>query len=372
LKIAVIGANGQVGREVSLFLHVMGVDVVPVSRTEIGGVFLERCGLTCRYGSVSDENDANRVLEGCDLVVDFAHPTGLPSKIRKAVKSNIDNIVRCAPQRTPYVYISTISAYGMRDEDSKMKNYFLPRTLYAGDKRHLERHALSYKKKRDIYVLRLSQVHGILQTVSHQFMEETASGNLTLPFSANTDSYTVFCYSIAEAMINIAQGKERPGLYTFVSTPTWSWGEVYTYWARQCGGKLEISFQGNVDSERSRLRPFRNLAHFLLTPLVRLGMKHRQLILNYLLVGNYWFQERMQAEHLRRKASSEMGQGISSGGGRKFQIGKIPGKRLASLTDSRITMEEATLAVRVIIDSAVPSFDKITVTKTNPDASNEL
>lgn len=372
MKIAVVGANGQVGREVSLFLHVMGVEVVPISRTEIGGIFLERCGLTCRYGSVSDENDATRLLEGCDLVADFAHPTGLPSKIRKAVKSNIDNIVRCAPQGTPYVYISTISAYGMRDEDSKMKNYFLPRTLYAGDKRYLERRALSYKKNRDVYVLRLSQVHGILQTVSQQFMEETASGYLTLPFSANTDSYTVFCYSIAEALINIAQGKERPGRYTFVSTPTWSWGEVYTYWARQCGGKLEISSQGNVDSKRVGLRPFRNLVRFLLTPVVRLGMKHRQLILNYFLVGNPWFQERMQAEHLRRKAISEIGQGNSSEGGRKFQIGKIPGNRLASLTDSRLTMEEATLAVRGIIDSAVPSFDKIIATKTKLEVRNEL
>ena len=372
MKIAVIGANGQVGREVSLFLHVMGVDVVPVSRTEIGGVFLERCGLTCRYGSVSDENDAIRVLEGCDLIVDFAHPTGLPSKIRKAVKSNIDNIVRCAPQKTPYVYISTISAYGMRDEDSKMKNYFFPRSLYAGDKRHLERHALSYKKKRDIYVLRLSQVHGILQTVSHEFKEETASGNITLPFSANTDSYTVFCYSIAEAMINIAQGKERPGLYTFVSTPTWSWGEVYTYWAKQCGRKLEISFQGIVDSDGSHFRFFRNLANFLLTPLIRLGIKHRQLILNYLLVGNYWFQERMQAEYLRRRASAEMSQGTNSEESRKFQIGKIPGKRLSSLTDSRLTMEEATLAVSLIIDSAAPSFDKITLSKIESEESNEL
>ena len=372
MKIAVVGANGQVGREVCLFLSVMGADVVPISRTELGGIFLERCGLTCRYGSVSDKNDAKRLLEGCDLVADFAHPRNLPAKIRRAVKSNIDNIVHCAPQGASYVYISTISAYGMRDEDSKMKDYFLPRTLYAGDKRHLERHALSYKKKRDVYVLRLSQVHGILQTVSQQFMEETEVGKLTLPFSVDTDSYTVFCYSIAEALINIAQGKERVGRYTFVSTPTWSWGEIYTYWAKQCGGKLQISSKENVDSKHIGLRSFQNLMRWLLTPIVRLGMKHRQLILNYFLVRNSWFQERMQAEHLRRKAISEMGEKNSLEGGRKFQIGKIPGNRLVSLTDSRLTMEEATLAVRVIIDSAAPSFDKVSVTKTEPEMRNEL
>lgn len=372
MKIAVIGANGQVGREVSIFMSVMGIDVVPISRTEVGGVFLERCGLKCRYGSISDSNDTKRLLDGCDLVVDFAHPRDLPSKTRKSVKLNIDNIVKYAPDRAPYVYISTISAYGMRDEDSKMKKYFLPRTLYAGDKRYLEKHALSYKKKRDIYVLRLSQVHGILQTVSQQFIEETANSKITLPFSSNTDSYTVFCYSIAEAMINIAYGKEQPGRYTFVSTPTWSWGEVYTYWAKQRGGKPEISFQENVDSETSFIKPFQKMIYLLLTPLVRFGMKHRQLILNYLLVGNYSFQERMQAEHLRRKARSEMSQVSSMRGGRKFQIGKIPGKRLVSLTDSRVTMREATVAVRAIIDSAVPSFDKNAKTKINSEVSSEL
>mgnify|MGYP001296409205 CR=1 FL=1 len=372
MKIAVIGANGQVGREVSLFLHVMGVEVVPISRTEIGGVFLERCGLTCRYGSVSDKNDAARLLEGCDLVTDFAHPTGLPSKTRKAVKSNIDNIVRYAPQGAPYVYISTISAYGMRSDDSKMKNYFLSHTLYAADKRYLERHALAQKNKRDIYVLRLSQVHGTLQTVSQQFMEETERDKVSLPFSADTDSYTVFCYSIAEAMVNITQGKERPGRYTFVSTPAWSWGEVYTYWASQRGVKFELASQENADLQHIGLRSLRNLVSLLIAPIIRLGIKHRQLILNYILVGYPRFQERMQAEHLRRKAITELGQGNSAEGGRKFQIGKIPGNRLASLTDSRLTMEKSTQAVRAIIDSADPCAASVATSTIKLEVGDEL
>ena len=91
-----------------------------------------------------------------------------------------------------------------------------------------------------------------------------------------------------------------------------------------------------------------------------------------MLVGNYWFQERMQAEYLRRRASAEMSQGTNSEESRKFQIGKIPCKRLSSLTDSRLTMEEATLAVSLIIDSAAPSFDKITLSKIESEESNEL
>jgi dTDP-4-dehydrorhamnose reductase len=354
MKIAVVGANGQVGREVSLFLSVMGVDVIPISRTELGGIFLERCGLNCRYGSVSDEKEVKILLDGCDLVVDFAHPNDLPSKIRKAVKSNIDNISKHAPKGASYVYISTISAFGMRHDDSKMKNYFFSRTTYAADKRYLERHALAQQNKRDIYVLRLSQVHGELQKVSQEFINETACGKVNLPFSADTGSYTVFCYSLAEAMINIAQGKEQPGRYTFVSTPKWSWGEVYSYWAYRSGIEFELTSHENVNQQNIGLRSILNTSKLLLLPILRLGIKHRQLILNYILGKFPLVQERMMAEFLRRKAVTEMADGKKEKMGRKFQIGKIPGKRLVSLSDSRLTMEKSTLAVRAIIQAADP------------------
>ncbi len=114
MKIAVVGANGQVGREVCLFLSVMGVQVIPVSRTQLGGVFLERCALACRYGAVGNPKEAGRLLEDCNLVVDFSHPHGLPSQVRPAVKANIQNILRLAPPGCPYIYISSISAFGMR------------------------------------------------------------------------------------------------------------------------------------------------------------------------------------------------------------------------------------------------------------------
>jgi len=361
MKIAIIGANGQVGREVSLFLSVMGIEVVPISRTEIGGVFLERCGLNCRYGSVGNQEDAKRLFDGCDLVADFAHPHGLPAKVRQAVKSNIDNAVRHAPHGSPYVYMSTISAFGMPTDDAPIKTYRLAHTMYAADKRYLERHALAQQSKRDIYVLRLSQVHGELQRVSQEFIEETACGKVSLPFSVNTVSYTVFCFTIAQALVNIAQGKERPGRYTLVSTPAWSWGEVYRYWARKSGTEVTFLTDPNLCFQQSSYRQLLNLGHFLLTPVLRLGMAHKQPILNYLSMGSQRIQERMQAEYLRRRAVSEIAQGRSKKEGRKFQIGEVPGQRLASLSDSRLTMEKATQAVRTIITSSEPCVNDSTL-----------
>ena len=69
--IAVIGANGQVGSEVCLFLSLYGdIKVFPISRTRLGSAFLRICGLSCRHGSVADTVYAPALLEGCDVVVD--------------------------------------------------------------------------------------------------------------------------------------------------------------------------------------------------------------------------------------------------------------------------------------------------------------
>lgn len=365
MKVAVIGANGQVGREVSLFLSVMNVEVVAISRTELGGIFLERCGVACRYGSISDECDAKRLLEGCDIVADFAHPRGLPYKIREAVSLNVNNIVKFAPEGAPYVYMSTISAFGMRHEDSKMKNHFLAHTTYAADKRYLERHVLSHQNTRDIYVLRLSQVHGELQKVSQQFIDEVVEGDIALPFHEDTSSYTVFCYSIAEAIINICSGKERPGIYTVVSTPYWSWGDVYRYWASRQGIQVNLLASAKKNDESTKSRFLRNAGKLLAKPVIDLGVKYRMLVLNYVFFGFPMIQEKMQAIHLKRKAASEISKGKPVKARRKFQVGTIPGKTLVSLSDSKLTMQERTAEVRRIIDAAIPIFDE------NDDATHE-
>jgi dTDP-4-dehydrorhamnose reductase len=360
MNIALIGANGQVGREVCLFLSVMGVKVVPISRTELGGIFLERCGLQCRYGAIGNVKDAKRLLEGCDLVADFSHPRGLPAEVRPAVKSNIENALRWAPPECPYVYISTISAFGMLHGESKMKNYCLAHTRYAADKRYLERLALAGQGKRDVYVLRLGQVHGDLQKVSQEFVEEISLGKVYLPFRPNTASYTVFCFTIAEALMNIKLGKERPGRYTLVSTPAWTWGEVYTYWAHQRCSELELVTNKNQELQQSGFRLLLNIGRFLITPLIRFGIVHRDLFMNYLLMRFPKIQDRMRAEYLRRKAVAEIAQGRREGEmRRKFWTGEVPGRRLRSLSDSRLTMGSATQAVRTIVASAVLSGEAL-------------
>ncbi len=352
MRIAVIGANGQVGREVCLFLSVMGADVVPITRTPLGGAFLERCGLHCVYAAIANAKDAARALAGCDLVCDFSYPsTPLPAETRPILRTNIENALLGAPEGVPYVHISTISAFGMPHADSPMEDYRIAHSRYAANKRYAERLALSARAARPVYALRLGQVHGELQTVSLQFVEEASVETVPLPFPPDTPSYTVFCFSIAEALRNIAECKEEPGLYTLVSTPAWSWAEAYAYWGRRIG--VEPSFSVRAPGSRASVAAsLRSTARRIVAPVLNWGAEYRELFLSYGVVGSNAIQLRLQALLLRRRAAQQVSEmDRHRGRARKFWVGAVPGRRLTSLSDSRLSMSGPTEAVRRIIDS---------------------
>ena len=351
MKIAVIGANGQVGREVCLFLSVMGIQVLAISRSEIGGAFLERCGVTCAYGSVGKPEEARSMLAGCDLVADFSHPrSGLVGEIRSAIRSNIESVLQWAPPNAPYVYISTINAFGMRDGNSELKNYWLSHSRYSANKRYGEKLAFRGKTSRSVYILRLGHVHGELQKVSAETIEEVSSGRGVFPFDPNTESYTVFCFSIAEALKNIGAGRESPGRYTLVSTPGWSWKDLYSYWADRVNCQFEFVVRQRSTSSNVRLRWFGKKCS---APLVQWSMRNRELILNYFLGHFPTIEARISAEYLRRKAASEISAyARDAEPAREFMMGQIPGRRLTSLSDSRVSMGSTAGLVRNLIDKA--------------------
>ncbi len=211
--IAIIGANGQVGSEVSLLLSVMpGVKVVPVVRARLGAALLERCGLACRIGSLSSDDGARRLLEGCDLVADFSLPGGLPAERRRGIHSNVSRCMRLAEPGAPYVFISSTMAFGMPGDATRYRDHLIARTPYAAEKRDGERwtHLLGRLYRRPAYALRLGQVMGELQNISHGLIQEATPHPVELDGGASK-SDTVFCSTIALALRNIADGLESPG-----------------------------------------------------------------------------------------------------------------------------------------------------------------
>ena len=72
-RVAILGANGQVGIEVSLRLRaVEGIEVVPIARNVSGSAFLRSNGMECRHGRISDFAVARSLIGDCDVVVNLA------------------------------------------------------------------------------------------------------------------------------------------------------------------------------------------------------------------------------------------------------------------------------------------------------------
>jgi len=353
--VAVIGANGQVASEVCLHLSARSdVRVVPICRTELGSAFLRRCGLPCRIGSLARPEEARSLLEDCDLVVDLALPSGQPSEIRKVTTTLVTNALDSARPGARYVYGSTIMAFGMAAHHRRLRRHLVAHTGYGTYKRRAERLArrLGRRTGHDVFVLRLGEVHGELQAVSRNLRRRLREDTAFIP---DAPSYSVFAFSIAEALVNIAAGREAPGTYTLVSAPEWSYRDLYEYHCRIEGVEprvVLVPFDAGADSG------VRAAGRSLVSTIARVAIRNRELFAGHLLAWLPGPEQRAAAIHYTRRARAEITASVERGRFRPFEgrfAGRSPGPRLANLSDSRTTMPAPAREVRRIIAGALES-----------------
>lgn len=356
ITIGIIGANSQVGTETCLFLSGMeNVRVVPICRGKTSSVFLRRCGLDCRIGSLDSAERASELLADCDVVADFSLPRGASSAIRPVIDGMIGLAMRHAPTGARYVYISTIMAFGMPHGGGGFRPRRISRTLYGATKRHAERLALRLGRElgREVWALRLGQVHGELQEVSRQLVRGLLPRTAIVP---RGPSYTVFVFSIAEALVQIGAGREPPGTYTLVSSPEWAWAELLNHYADRAGVQVNVEESVAPTTPLSRFSEAAiRIKRAGIQIVSRAALGARETVAGY---GLHYFPEfelKLRAAYHRRRAVAEIDAERLASSYRPFADcfqGRMPGKRLLSLSDSRCTMAGPAEKVRYLIDRA--------------------
>ncbi|MEO7650911.1 MAG: NAD-dependent epimerase/dehydratase family protein, partial [Bryobacteraceae bacterium] len=344
--IGIVGANGQVGSEVCLFLsRTPGITVVPICRSRLAGAFLTRCGLTCRYGAVTQPGEAARLLEGCDLVADFTMARGLTSEMRETIRGIVTACLHHSPAGSRFVYTSSEMAYGMRHQPgSPFRHHLLSRTVYGASKRYGEAFAMRIGRAtaHEVYALRLGQVHGELQNVTLNLRASFRDEAAHVPDAL---SDTVFAFSIAEALAHIAAGKESPGLYTLISTPQWSWKEVHEHYARECGAHPEIV----LVPPPSIPSAFATTKRAAIGWAVSAAGRYRDVISGYLLHRFPALEARVAATYRSRTAAAQVRALARASQYRPYDdifAGAVQGNRLRSLSDSRTSMQPMTAEIR--------------------------
>ncbi len=244
-KVALLGANGQVGSEVAaILLDENQVSVRGVVRSRYGMLLLQMLGVPCVVASLEQDDTLREALGDCDVVVDLTYPSGQAVDIPHAIERNTQRVMGAMRRGAAYVAMSSISAYGMGREDDRLRNHVISRGSYAAIKRRAEQLALRFGSELgiDVYIMRLGQVHGVLQGVTLQYREKMRATGLFLKGEQEDLSTTIFTHGVAQAITRCARGELKPTtLYTLVSNPQWTLSELVSYYARLEGEQARPS-----------------------------------------------------------------------------------------------------------------------------------
>jgi nucleoside-diphosphate-sugar epimerase len=250
-KIAIIGAGGQVGAEVTLLMsNQTDHFLVPICRNHSSSAFLRYRGIPCRHGLITEPEIACGLIGDCDIIVNFALSKSLPHKAKTINSQIIENSIKYSPKEAKIIYFSTTSVYG----EPRPERFFNRPNAYGREKLRGERLAIRTGRLygKQVFVLRLGHVCGELQNITDLIREIIKAGPVHMPNAGKNLSNTVYTATIAEAIINIASGLEQPGIYDLVCMPQWTWRDVYEYEADCIMQNLQVEDIGAPKKKQAR------------------------------------------------------------------------------------------------------------------------
>jgi nucleoside-diphosphate-sugar epimerase len=302
-RVAIIGANGQVGAEVCLILSKhRDIELVPICRNRLGSAFLRSRGIACRHGLAADHKQASLLLGDCDVIVNLALASGSLREASDANRNLINNSIEFSTRSAKILYFSTVSVYGTPEPRALVRW----KNAYARGK--LRGEALARKAGRRarkvVYTLRLGHVCGDLQNITHLIREDVAGGTVRLP-DPDRKSNVVYTATIAESILKAATGElGPPGVYDVLNRPQWTWREVYDHEARVCGVSVAIENLSAGESSHHR-----SAAPELLRHLMGLATSNA-VVREYLMQMLQWlsprFNQRVQSLYYVNRAALEI------------------------------------------------------------------
>jgi nucleoside-diphosphate-sugar epimerase len=232
-RIAILGANGQVGAELCLLLsRIGGVELVPVCRNPTGSAFLRFSGVACRHGRPADSLEAPKLFGDCDAILNCALGAGTPAETRAFDRALIRNIFDYSKPGAIVIHCSTLMVHG----DPRPGKILRARDSYGRVKLAAEAEIQSRGKRsgKPAYIVRLGHVCGPLQNITDKIHKEIVAGRVVLP-QEDVYSNTVYTVTIVDALMSILAGNDQPGVFDLTNSPQWTWRQVYEYEAGLIG-----------------------------------------------------------------------------------------------------------------------------------------
>ena len=232
-KILLLGATGQIGKELSLYLDKnKNIDLICHARTKVAATFLNNHKINCIISDIKSE-ELKKSIKEADLIFDLVAPSsGTLKETKNFYKDRLNYLLDNMRPKTKFVFASSMNAFGLSIRNYKLKNYLIPASIYASNKRFAEKLLIKKAKKKLIspYIIRLSDVHGNFQRVS-QYIKKLISNEYIFEIP-KTSAWIVFIPTIYEMLISIIDDQEKPGQYTLVNDEIF-WPDLLDYFANK-------------------------------------------------------------------------------------------------------------------------------------------
>lgn len=342
LKIVILGANGQIGSEVALYLSMQpNVQVIGMVRAAYGAVLLKLAGIPWYVFDCSQVSpEARTALFEADAVVDCTFPSGQQQELLPLIERNATCVMSLMRRDACFVHSSSISAFGVPKSSPHLKNYRIARTAYARTKRLAEKRIRAIGRDYSVrtYNLRLGQIHGVLQAVTRQLLNVIPRGSVAVMGSPDDLCNVAFAHSVAEAYKHAAQGSlDDRGTHTVVTSPQWQLSDLYETYKQLAQQDIDIRYNDVSARPRGNWR----------SGLVRLGMPFRGLLESWVLPVFPAMMPRLKGEF---RMHSVLRDRRAMSGGADCEpiynlIGKVPGPIVG---DTRSSVQESIIAYRQI------------------------
>jgi hypothetical protein len=247
-----------------------------------------------------------------------------------------------------YIFASSMNVLGFNSRSTKLRYHFFPTSIYSATKRFAEKLSIKLCEKHNIntFVFRFGEVHGVIQrcTVTDRNLIDDGY-TFVVP---DTPSWTIFTYSIAEALVAVSNKLEEPGIYMLVSPHEWSWKELLEYIAKenQCSVKVEVTSPKKIN-----MKYYLNLSRRILFSFA--SDKRDLLRANFPFLHKY--ESLMKVKGMISRVNNEIS--LKNESYRYYEKsryqGRVPGKRMKSLSDIKDTISVHEKSIKIEIEKLV-------------------
>lgn len=259
IKVAVSGANGQIGSVVLRHLaQCPQLEAIGICRNAVSAALIDSIGCEVRIGSIQEPQSAGRLLGDCEAVVNCALATGLPKESRLENRAIIKNLARLENCRIA-ILMSSVAVYGSCiDPERSRFEHPRPDTSYGKTKLHLERFTrrVFSRSPARCFILRLGHVYGPSQWLTRSIVELAQETDFKLAFDGRLLSNCIHASNLAVAFERLLLHSPDPGIYNVTDSPHRTWREIFD-WHTGVLKLPRVQGMSEEESERRRHQLFR-------------------------------------------------------------------------------------------------------------------